>query len=154
MEKTKSVMFAFTARRIEMALELLEGAIEEMRSKKAATQDAREAAFYDKQTPAFQALVDLLTKTEEAAGKKGATRKARLSEPQFQMLTGSLGQRNLAEVRVAHNTEDGPEKAKRLAALEEWQLFRQDLEAKDPRKFDTSQDAEDDEDEDEDGSDE
>lgn len=154
MEKTKSVMFAFTARRIEMAIELLVAAIEEMRSKKTTTRDPQEAAFYEAQTPKFQALVDLLTKTQEDAGKKGATRKVRLTELQFQMLTGSLGQHNLAEARAASSMEVGTEKEKRLAALEEWQLFRQDLEAKDPRKYDTSQDAEEEEDGDEDEADE
>lgn len=145
MEKAKSVTFAFTARRIEMALELVSGAIHHMQAKAVATSDPLEAAFYERQTPAFETLAGILTKTQLAAGKKGATRKVRLTEQQFQMLTGSIGQRNLVEVRALYDMPDGPEKDKRIAAHDEWAQFHEALEAKDPRKYDTSQDAEDEE---------
>jgi hypothetical protein len=147
MEKTKSVTFAFTARRIEMAMLVLKEAINSMGEKKSVTTDPAEAAFYERQTPAFQTFVDLLIKAQQAAGKKGATRKVRMTEMQFQMLTGSLGQRNLAEAWATNEMAAGAEKDKRLAVLHEWSQFCQDLLEKDPRKFDTSQDAEEEEDE-------
>lgn len=146
MPKTTSVIFAFTARRIEMAVLLLTDAISVMASKKAAATEAAEVAFYDKQTPVFQALVDLLTKTQKSAGKAGATRKVRLSAEQYHMLSGSLGARNLEEVRAIYVLPEGAERDNRNAAYTEWEQFRDALNAKDPRKFDTSQDAEDEDD--------
>jgi len=147
MTKVTTINFPFTSRRIEMALLLLAAAIEEMQAKKARAGSSQEVAFYEQQIPAFQALADLLTKTEQGAGKNGATRKVRITDTQLFMLTGSIGQRNLKEVRETHEMEPGPERDKRLADHDEWAKFREALEAKDPRKYDTSQDAEEEEDE-------
>lgn len=149
MEKTKFVTFTFTQRRIEMSVLVLNAALQYMQDKKSATTDPAEAAFYERQAPEFQALVELLTKAQLTAGKAGATCKVRLTQSQLLMLTGTLGQHNLAEAVAASKMDAGAEKDKRLKALDEWSQLREALEAKDPRKYDTSQDAEDEEEEEE-----
>jgi hypothetical protein len=144
MTKPKFVKFAFTARRIELARLMLKAAIAEMAAKKSTSADPAEVSFYEKQTAQFQALADLLGATAAAAGSGGSTRKVNLTEEQFAILGGGVKHRNLTEMLALAALPAGAEREQRLAAYDEWAALANALAEKDPRKYDTSQDAEDD----------
>jgi hypothetical protein len=145
----KFVAFPFTRRRIEMAQEVLNSALAYMGEKKSKATDPKEVEFYGKQTVEFFTLAAILAKTYAAVGVKGGTRKVRLSETHFQILNAGVSNRNLNEIHAISELAEGTEKEQRLASFGEWEAFSNDLNKKDPRQFDMSQDAEPDEEEDE-----
>lgn len=132
---------AFTSRRIEMAQQVLKQAIAYMATKKEAATAQPEVAFYETQTVEFQALVDLMG----AAAPTGDARTIRLTENQFRILSGCVKNRNLQEAVAINALPAGAERDQRHAAYSEWSAFHDAIDATDPRKYDTSQDAEEEE---------
>lgn len=135
----KSVTFHFSSRQLEMSLEILQGALAQMAEKLAAATDPREIAFYSSRPAHFHELLTLL-------GKGGgpvpdSKRKIRMSSEQYHMLHSSLAHRNLQETLFVHDMPTGGAKEARRAAHDAWSDFCDQLGRKDPRQFDTSQDA-------------
>jgi len=145
MAKTKFVKMTFTGRRMVLAQQVLQDALVYMASKKAVATNPAEVAFYEKQAVDFQALVDLLTR-EATATAAGRTRVIRLSETQFGILSGCVNNRSLQDALAIGRLPEGSEREQLSAAHTEWQEFRDAIGEKDPRKYDTSQDAEEEED--------
>ena len=109
-----------------------------------------EVDFYTRQIAAYAALAELLTKAASATGGKKTPRKTRLSMTQYRILSSGLATRNMDELRSISELPAGAERATRSAAFLEWEAFSDDLLQKDPRRHDTSDDAEADRDENED----
>lgn len=142
----KFVTFSFTPHQLEMGREILEGAIAHMSEKRAAATDPKEIEFYTSRPAHFVELLTLLAKGGVPA--KDKARKIRLSSEQYHMLHSSLSHRNLQTTLFLHDLPDGEAKDAGARALEDWSDFCDRLGLKDPRQFDTSQDAEPEEDED------
>jgi hypothetical protein len=134
---------------LELAQIVLQRGLDYMSAKKQVAVDPKEVEFYEKQTAVYSEFSAILTGVVAGLGVGGATRKVRLSETQFQILHAGVASRNREEILAIHDLPEGAERTKRLDAFGEWEAFALALDKKDPRRFDTSQDADPDEDEDE-----
>jgi hypothetical protein len=130
-----------TARQCEMIDSLIGVSLAAMAHALQSAKDPKEAEFYRLQPLKFLALQTVIGVGARKAHLTGSAAPIKVTADQLLMIAGSLGKRNLEDVRALSEMPVGKARQARSKAAEEWRALSVLVAKHDPRKKDFSQDA-------------